>query len=131
MARSAAAVAILTMLVAVPVAAADLVVGPHEPIKTLAAAVTQAQPGDTIKLQAGEYDDDFAVIGSSNMDIRSFSLNMEVSLMVLGKSFVQGMREVEQDYRDAGRRLTLEEWRKEPGKATFLDGMARLTSALN
>jgi cardiolipin synthase len=76
-------------------------------------------------------DDDFAVIGSSNMDIRSFSLNMEVSLMVLGKSFVQGMREVEQGYRDAGRRLTLEEWRREPGKATFLDGMARLTSALN
>lgn len=76
-------------------------------------------------------DDDFAVIGSSNMDIRSFSLNMEVSLMVLGKSFVQGMREVEQGYRDAGRLLTLEEWRKEPAKATFLDGMARLTSALN
>ncbi len=27
-------------------------------------------------------DDDVAVIGSSNMDMRSFSLNMEVSLMV-------------------------------------------------
>ena len=33
-------------------------------------------------------DDDIAVIGSSNMDIRSFSLNMEVSLLVRGKSFV-------------------------------------------
>ena len=29
-------------------------------------------------------DDNIAVIGSSNMDIRSFSLNMEVSLLVLG-----------------------------------------------
>ncbi|MET1043205.1 MAG: cardiolipin synthase [Microbacteriaceae bacterium] len=76
-------------------------------------------------------DDDIAVIGSSNMDIRSFSLNMEVSLLVLGKSFVAGMREVEQNYRDAGRQLTLEDWRREPAKATFLDGMARLTSALN
>jgi cardiolipin synthase len=76
-------------------------------------------------------DDDFAVIGSSNMDIRSFSLNMEVSLMVLGKSFVADMREVEQGYRDAGRQLTLEEWRREPAKATFLDGIARLTSAVN
>ncbi|WP_166874382.1 cardiolipin synthase [Salinibacterium sp. ZJ450] len=76
-------------------------------------------------------DDDIAVIGSSNMDIRSFSLNMEVSLMVLGKSFVAGMRQVEQGYRDASRELTLEQWRREPAKASFLDGMARLTSALN
>ncbi|KAF2420844.1 cardiolipin synthase [Microbacterium sp. B35-30] len=76
-------------------------------------------------------DDDIAVIGSSNMDIRSFSLNNEVSLMVRGVSFVAGMREVEQGYRDAGRELTLEEWRREPAKATFLDGLMRLTSALN
>jgi cardiolipin synthase A/B len=76
-------------------------------------------------------DDDVAVIGSSNMDIRSFSLNSEVSMMVRGESFVRGMREVEQGYRDAGRELTLEEWRSQPAKATFLDGVARLTSALN
>jgi cardiolipin synthase len=76
-------------------------------------------------------DDDIAVIGSSNMDIRSFSLNSEVSLLVRGESFVAGMREVEQGYRDAGRELTLEEWRREPAKATFLDGLMRLTSALN
>ena len=76
-------------------------------------------------------DDDIAVIGSSNMDIRSFSLNMEVSLLVRGASFVAEMREVEQAYRDAGRELTLQEWRDQPGKATFLDGLARLTSALN
>ncbi|POH57796.1 cardiolipin synthase [Arthrobacter glacialis] len=76
-------------------------------------------------------DDDIAVIGSSNMDIRSFSLNAEVSLLVRGRSFVTAMRDVEQEYRQAGRELTLEEWRQEPRKATFLDGLARLTSALN
>lgn len=76
-------------------------------------------------------DDDIAVIGSSNMDIRSFSLNSEVSLMVRGASFVTAMREVELAYRDAGRELTLEEWRREPARATFLDGLMRLTSALN
>ncbi|MET0713582.1 MAG: cardiolipin synthase [Microbacterium sp.] len=75
-------------------------------------------------------DEDVAVIGSSNMDIRSFSLNAEVSLLVQGTSFVAQMRAVEQGYRDAGRELTLEEWEKEPGSATFLDGIARLTSAL-
>lgn len=76
-------------------------------------------------------DDDIAVIGSSNMDIRSFSLNAEISLLVRGTSFVTAMRRVEQDYRDAGRELTLDQWRREPARATFLDGLARLTSALN
>ena len=76
-------------------------------------------------------DDDIAVIGSSNMDIRSFSLNAEVSVLVRGESFVADMREVEEGYRQSGRELTLEEWRREPGKATFFDGVARLTSALN
>ncbi|MGI9823605.1 cardiolipin synthase [Agromyces sp. Marseille-Q5079] len=75
-------------------------------------------------------DDDVAVIGSSNMDIRSFNLNFEISLMVRGASFVADMRAVEQGYRDIGRELTLEEWKKEPLSATFLDGVARLTSAL-
>lgn len=76
-------------------------------------------------------DDDIAFIGSSNMDIRSFSLNAESSLLVRGESFVRAMREIEQGYRDAGRELTLAQWRKEPLKATFFDGLARLTSAVN
>lgn len=76
-------------------------------------------------------DDELAVIGSSNMDIRSFSLNMEISLLVHGSQFTDAMRAVEEGYRNAGRELTLDEWLREPRKATFLDGLARLTSALN
>jgi cardiolipin synthase len=75
-------------------------------------------------------DDDVAVIGSSNMDIRSFNLNFEMMLLVRGPSFVAEMREVEAGYRAIGRELTLEEWEREPASATFLDGIARLTSAL-
>lgn len=75
-------------------------------------------------------DDDVAVIGSSNMDMRSFSLNLEVSLLVRGKGFVDQMREVEQRYRDLSRKLTAEEWSKQPLRSTVLDGLARLTSAL-
>lgn len=75
-------------------------------------------------------DDEVAVIGSSNMDMRSFSLNLEVSLMVRGESFVQQMREVEEAYRQDSRALTLEEWEKQPLRSTVLDGLARLTSSL-
>ncbi len=75
-------------------------------------------------------DNDVAVIGSSNMDMRSFSLNLEVSLMVRGKEFVRQMRGVEQQYRENSRQLTSEQWAKQPFFRTVLDGLARLTSAL-
>ena len=75
-------------------------------------------------------DDDVAVIGSSNMDMRSFSLNFEVSLMVRGASFVQALRAVEDGYRADSRELTLEEWMKQPLRSTILDNLARLTSAV-
>jgi cardiolipin synthase len=75
-------------------------------------------------------DDDVAVIGSSNMDIRSFELNMEVSLLVRGASFVHEMRAVEDGYRRDSRELTLDEWMRQPVRSTVLDNLARLTSAL-
>lgn len=75
-------------------------------------------------------DDEVAVIGSSNMDMRSFGLNMEVSLLVRGRSFVDDMRAVEDDYRLKSRELTLDEWMKQPLRSTALDNLARLSSAL-
>lgn len=75
-------------------------------------------------------DDDVAVIGSSNMDMRSFLLNMEVSLMVRGRSFVEQLRVVEDGYRASSRELTLAEWERQPLRSTVLDNLARLTSAL-
>lgn len=75
-------------------------------------------------------DDDIALIGSSNMDMRSFGLNSEISLMVRSKSFVAEMRNVERDYREISKELTLAEWEQEPLRRTVLDGLARLTSAL-
>ncbi len=75
-------------------------------------------------------DDNVAVIGSSNMDMRSFSLNMEVSLLVYGGSFVRDMRDVEASYRTRSRQLTLDEWLRQPLRSTILDNLARLTSGL-
>ena len=75
-------------------------------------------------------DDDVAVIGSSNMDMRSFSLNFEVSLMVRGASFVEALRAVEDGYRADSRELTLDEWMQQPLRSTILDNLARLTSAV-
>jgi cardiolipin synthase len=75
-------------------------------------------------------DDEIAVIGSSNMDIRSFSLNMEVSVLLHGRGFVDKLRAVEDAYRAASRELTLDEWVKRPLGARVGDSLARLTSSL-
>ncbi len=75
-------------------------------------------------------DDEVAVIGSSNMDMRSFGLNMEISMLVRGEEFVEEMRQVEDRYRELSTELTLEEWLKQPLRSTVLDNLARLTSAL-
>jgi cardiolipin synthase len=75
-------------------------------------------------------DDEVAVVGSSNMDMRSFSLNFEVSLMVRGHAFVRELRAIEDGYRTDSRLLTLEEWMKQPLRSTVLDNLARLTSAV-
>lgn len=75
-------------------------------------------------------DDEVAVLGSSNMDMRSFGLNLEVSLLVRGRDFVRDMRAIEDHYRSLSRELTLDEWMKQPLRSTVLDNLARLSSAL-
>jgi cardiolipin synthase len=75
-------------------------------------------------------DDDVAVIGSSNMDMRSFALNYEVSLMLTGGDIVQRFRKVEDTYRNLSRELTLEEWRRRSAGARYVDNTMRLTAAL-
>ncbi len=75
-------------------------------------------------------DDQVAVIGSSNMDMRSFSLNLEVSVMVRGASIIRRLREVEQSYRDNSTELTLETWMNRPAHMRAFDDLARVTAAV-
>jgi cardiolipin synthase len=75
-------------------------------------------------------DDDVSIVGSSNIDMRSFTLNMEVSLMVRGRSFVNQLRQIQEGYRRASKRLTLEEWQGRSLPSAVLDNVARLTAAL-
>ncbi|SIT83850.1 cardiolipin synthase [Microbacterium sp. RU33B] len=75
-------------------------------------------------------DNETAIVGSSNMDMRSFGLNLEISMLVRGEEFTHQMRTVEAKYRELSRELTLEEWEQQPLRSTVLDNLARLTSAL-
>lgn len=75
-------------------------------------------------------DEQVAVVGSSNMDIRSFQLDMEVMLMICGRSFVDEMRAVEDEYRRVSRELTREEWARRTRGHELVDNLTRLTSAV-
>ncbi len=71
-----------------------------------------------------------SVIGSSNMDIRSFNLNLEVSVMVRSESFAAELLRVQEEYRERCRELTLEEHLRRPPLDQLKDNLARLTSVL-
>jgi cardiolipin synthase len=75
-------------------------------------------------------DDDVVIIGSSNMDMRSFGLNFEVSVMAFGGDVVRDVRAVEDGYRTLSRELTREEWSRRPLRSRYVDNVMRLTSAL-
>jgi cardiolipin synthase len=75
--------------------------------------------------------DDYAgVVGSSNMDLRSFNLNFEISLLVLGGEAVADLDEVVDGYLAESTPLELEAWNSRPWPGRYVDNVARLTSAL-
>ena len=75
-------------------------------------------------------DDIYAVMGSSNMDMRSFGLNYEISLLTTGGDLVDDIVDVVAGYQDVSRELTLEEWEKRPWPRRYMESVMRLTSSL-
>lgn len=75
-------------------------------------------------------DDDIAVIGSSNMDIRSFELDLECVVVAYSKSVVGDLEKVQKRDIENSIQVTLKTWEKRPIKTKFLESIARLTSAL-
>ena len=75
-------------------------------------------------------DDDVAVIGSSNLDMRSFQLNLEVTLICYAPSVVADLRKVEAVDLSRCNQVTLQEWLNRPTKEKFYENISRLTAAL-
>ncbi len=75
-------------------------------------------------------DDEIAMIGSSNFDIRSFVLNFELSLLVYGREATQMLREKQLAYLANATELTWPEWRDRPAPVRLLQNVARLFSPL-
>lgn len=75
-------------------------------------------------------DDEICLIGSTNIDIRSFLLNAEASLALYDRGVVEALR-VEQVRVLAGSDpLTLQKWEKRPTLVKLTENIARLFSPL-
>ena len=75
-------------------------------------------------------DDYGGVVGSSNMDQRSFNLNFEISLLVLGGEALTEMNDAVDAYLEESTPLGLGTWQRRPWPGRYVDNVARLSSAL-
>ena len=75
-------------------------------------------------------DESVAVIGSSNLDIRSFALNSEVSLLVYDPQVVADLRRIQDRHIGDSDEVTLERWRQRSPVRRWLQNMCRLADTL-
>lgn len=75
-------------------------------------------------------DDVAGVIGSSNMDYRSFGLTYEVSLLGTAPEFVADLQRVADGYRAVCRELTGREWSQRSVWDRYVENVTRLMAAL-
>ncbi len=75
-------------------------------------------------------DDTLAIVGSSNLDMRSFELTAELSLLVYDAGSIDQLATTARRYLDVADRLTDTAWQQRPRREKILENLARLTSAL-
>lgn len=75
-------------------------------------------------------DKDLSLVGSSNMDIRSFELNHELTMMIYDTHVTAQLQAVTDGYLKKAKRLDARIWFARPPRQQLLDNIARLTSSL-
>ncbi len=75
-------------------------------------------------------DNEFCLIGSVNLDMRSFWLNFEMTMLVYNRDFTKSVRELQQHYLDLSSPLTHNNFQKRSFGERFLENTALLISPL-
>ena len=75
-------------------------------------------------------DTEVAIVGTSNMDVRSFELNAEIDLISYDSGFVEQVRALEERHLADSRQLTLEDWSQRSPWSKLLENTARLMADL-
>lgn len=69
-------------------------------------------------------------IGSANLDMRSFYLNFEATLIIYDDNFASVLRFLQMDYISDSQEIHLDQWRRRPAVRTFADNFAQLLGPL-
>ena len=97
----------------------------------LEGGVKIAQYGDgLLHTKAITVDGDVAMFGSVNLDMRSFNLNFEISLLVYSGDFTSKVCDMQARYLKSSRMIELAEWRNRLITKRFLQQLAQLLSPL-
>lgn len=75
-------------------------------------------------------DGKLAIVGSSNVDLRSFQLNEEVSLLLYDTKSVADLEAIQRRYIETSIALKLDEWVRRGHPVQVLENLARLVSPL-
>jgi len=75
-------------------------------------------------------DDSIALLGSTNIDIRSFALNAEASLILYDPDAVRRLRAIQERCIANSNELDLEKWRSRPLSERVLQNLARLADSV-
>jgi cardiolipin synthase len=75
-------------------------------------------------------DDEFAVIGTSNFDIRSFQLNFEVALVFYGNTLNGQLQEQQMRYLQGSTQVERGHWEQRPAARRISENIAKLLSPL-
>jgi cardiolipin synthase len=86
--------------------------------------------GFLLHAKAVRIDESLGIVGSSNVDVRSFQLNEEVSLLLLDRPGIEDLARIQKNYMAGSDELTLAEWRARSRMRRFVENGARLVSPL-
>ncbi|MFG0245341.1 MAG: cardiolipin synthase [Phycisphaerales bacterium JB052] len=75
-------------------------------------------------------DDDVALLGSVNMDLRSFSINFEISMFIYNQATVQEMKALQKSYMDDAVRIESHDWERRPVHSKLLENALQLLSPI-
>jgi cardiolipin synthase len=80
--------------------------------------------------KSASLDKDISFFGSSNFDIRSFSLDFEIDLVFYEKDANLTLRSIQEGFLEKSIEINAEEWKKRGFKQRSLESIARLTSPM-
>lgn len=100
-----------------------------QPLLDAGVRIYQYSPG-LLHAKTITVDDSFALLGSSNLDIRSFYLNFELNVLLYGPQVTQEVRFAQMQYLQNAAEVHPDLWRRRPQMQQLIDSAASLLSPL-